>query len=58
MKKAIIKYLKENNIKNYNLKYNWIRKIFELTIQNSDRTLWIYNIKDINRIKELLEYVK
>ena len=58
MKKAIIKYLKENNIKNYELKYNWIRKIFELTIQNSDRILWIYDLKDINRIKELLEYVK
>jgi hypothetical protein len=58
MKKAIIKYLKENNIKNYELKYNWIRKIYELTIQNSDRILWIYDIKDINRIKELIEYTK
>jgi hypothetical protein len=58
MKKAIIKYLKENNIKNYDLKYNWIRKIFELTIENNDRVLRLYDIKDINRIKELLEYVK
>lgn len=58
MKKAIIKYLKENNIKNYELKYNCIRKIYELTIQNSDRILWIYDIKDINRIKELIEYTK
>lgn len=57
MKKAIIKYLKDNNIKNYELKYNWIRKIFELTIENNDRILWLYDIKDINRIKELLEYV-
>lgn len=58
MKKAIIKYLKENNIKNYDLKYNWIRKIFELTIENNDRVLRLYDLKDINRIKELLEYVK
>ena len=58
MKKAIIKYLKENNIKNYDLKYNWIRKIFELTIKNNDRVLRLYDLKDINRIKELLEYVK
>ena len=58
MKKTIIKYLKENNIKNYDLKYNWIRKIFELTIENNDRVLRLYDIKDINRIKELLEYVK
>jgi len=57
MKKAIINYLKENNIKNYELKYNWIRKIFELTIENNDRILWLYDIKDINRIKELLEYL-
>jgi len=58
MKKAIIKYLKDNNIKNYELKYNWIRKIFELTIENNDRILRLYDVKDINRIKELLEYVK
>ena len=57
MNKKILDYLKSKNIKNFELKYNWFRKIYELTIFWSDRVLWLYWIDDIKRIDDLIKTI-
>lgn len=55
MNKKILEYLKSKNIKNFELKYNGFRGIYELTVFGSDRILWIYWVDDIKRIDDLLK---
>lgn len=54
MSKKIKKLLKYNNIKIFNLWFNWINKTYELKIFNYDKVLHIKKEKDLNKICDLI----